>query len=337
MSSRAGFEPAFFVCPSARREESTLSPMMNARCRGALAAFGASLVALIAATGLHAAEVAPRMLLLDVTAVGAEFVAVGERGTILRSTDAAHTWQAVISPTAATLTAVSFAGDAQHGWAVGHDALILATIDGGHSWQKQWQGENIADSFLDVLALDAQHVLATGAYGLFLSTADGGKTWARQKLFEEDFHLNHLTLGPSGSLYLAGEHGTLLRSLDHGAKWSRLAAPYDGSFYGVLPLDKRTLLAHGLRGRLYRSADDGATWATIATPQPVLLATALQLKSNFIVIAGQARGLLISRDYGHTFSAWPASLTTPVAKVIELPDGSVLAVGEAGATILPKP
>lgn len=286
---------------------------------------------------LRAADVAPRMLLLDVAAVGPDLVAVGERGTILRSSDAAHSWQGASAPTTATLTAVSFASDSQHGWAVGHDALILATTDGGHAWQKQWQAENLADSFLDVLALDAQHVVAVGAYGLFLATSDGGKTWARQKISNDDFHLNHLTRGPSGTLYLAGEHGTLLRSVDNGARWMRIAAPYDGSFYGIAPLDKRTLLAYGLRGRLYRSVDDGTTWEPIVTPQPVLLATALQLKSNFIVLAGQARGLLVSRDYGKTFAAWSTSLTTAVAKVIELPDGAVLAVGEAGATVLPKP
>ena len=288
-------------------------------------------------TALHAADVAPRMLLLDATNAGPAIIAVGERGTILRSSDAGHSWQRAAVTASATLTAVNFSPDAQHGWVVGHDALILATTDAGQTWQKQWQGENLSDSLLDVLALDAQHVLAVGAYGLFLATEDGGQTWTRRKISDEDFHFNHLTRGPTGTLYLAGEHGTLLRSSDHGAKWTRIAAPYDGSFYGIVPLDKRTLLARGLRGRLYRSSDDGVTWEPIATPQPVLLATALQLKSNYVVIAGQARGLLVSRDYGQQFSAWGTPLATAVAKLLELPDGSVLAVGEAGATVLPKP
>ncbi len=285
----------------------------------------------------HAADVAPRMLLLDAANAGPAIIAVGERGTILQSRDAGRSWQSATVTGSATLTAVNFAPDAQHGWAVGHDALILATSDGGQSWQKQWQGENLSDSLLDVLALDAQHVLAVGAYGLCLATDDGGKTWARRKISDDDFHLNHLTRGPTGTLYLAGEHGTLLRSTDLGLKWTRLAAPYDGSFYGIVPLDKRTLLAHGLRGRLYRSVDDGATWEPIVTPQPVLLATALQLKSNYVVVAGQARGLLVSRDYAKKFSAWDTPLTTAVAKLLELPDGSILVVGEGGATVLPKP
>lgn len=286
---------------------------------------------------LRAADVVPRMLLLDGAFAGTDLVVVGERGTILRSGDNAQTWQTASTAATATLTGVSFAPESRHGWAVGHDALILTSNDGGHVWQKQWQGENLADSLLDVLAVDAQHVIAVGAYGLFMTTADGGKSWSRRKVSEEDYHFNRLSRGPTGTLYLAGEHGTLLRSTDNGANWNRIPAPYDGSFYGVLPLDKRTLVAYGLRGRVYRSADDGATWEAIVTPQPGLLAVALKLKSNFFVFAGQSRALLVSRDYGHTIAVWPAAFDKAVAELLELPDGNVLALGEAGATILPKP
>ena len=300
---------------------------------------GAALAAafLFSLAVLRAADIAPRMLLLDGAFAGPDLVVVGERGTILRSADNAQTWQAATVAAGATLTGVSFAGDGKHGWAVGHDALILSTVDGGHVWQRQWQGESLADSFLDVLTLDAQRVIAVGAYGLFVATTDGGKTWVRRKIVDDDYHFNRLTRGPAGTLYLAGEHGTLLRSTDDGATWTRIAAPYDGSFYGILPLDKRILLAYGLRGRLYRSGDDGATWEPVTTPQPALLATACKLKGNTVVFAGQARTLLVSRDYGHSVAAWPAAFEKAVAELLELPDGSVLALGEAGATILPKP
>ncbi|HVS53407.1 MAG TPA: YCF48-related protein [Opitutaceae bacterium] len=322
------------------------------------AAFQAAQAALalalsLAAATVRAETVAARMLLLDGAVVGADVIVVGERGTILRSSDNAQTWQRVATPASATLTAVDFAPDAQHGWAVGHDALILASNDGGRTWSQQLQGKKIAsdshaprgagdaptleDSFLDVAALDAQRAIAVGAYGLCLVTTDGGKTWARKKIAADDYHLNRITRGPADTLYLAGEHGTLLRSLDRGAKWTPIPAPYDGSFYGVLPLDKRTLIAHGLRGRVYRSTDDGASWQQIATPEPVLLAAAVKLRSNFILLAGQARTLLLSRDYGQSFSAVPAPPATAVAALLELPDGNLLALGEAGATILPKP
>ncbi len=277
------------------------------------------------------------LLLLDGATAGPAIVAVGERGTIVRSTDGARGWTQVASGAAATLTGIAFAPDARHGWAVGHDALILATADGGLTWQRQWQGTNLEESFLDVVALDAQHVIAVGAYGLYLSTGDGGRTWERRRLGDEDYHFNRITRGPGGTLYLAGERGTLLRSRDAGHTWDRIDSPYDGSFYGILPLGERELLAHGLRGRIYRSEDDGASWTLVPNEQRVLVATAARLGPRTIVFGGQSRALFVSRDGSRTVTAWTPGFTTAVAELLPLPDGRVLALGEAGAAILPAP
>jgi hypothetical protein len=295
------------------------------------------LVAALAVGQLGAAVANPRVLLLDGSVVGSDIVAVGERGAIFRSSDNGLTWHAAASLATATLTGVAFAADGTRGWAVGHDALILTTTDAGRTWQQQWQGENLADSFLDVLALDAHRALAVGAYGLSVTTSDAGKTWTRRKISDADYHFNRLSRGPTGTLYLAGEHGTLLRSADNGATWQRIPAAYEGSFYGILPLDKRTLIAHGLRGRSFRSIDDGDTWVPLVTPEPVLLAASVQLKSNVFVLAGHARVLLVSRDNGKSLQTWEAPLTTAVAELIAAPDGSIVALGEAGATRLAAP
>lgn len=309
-------------------------------CRCAAESRASSLLQVFLALGLSGTTLAappPHLLLLDGAVVGADIIAVGERGTIVRSANNGQSWESATVSATATLTGVSFADDSQHGWAVGHDALVLVTTDAGHTWQVQWQGENLTDSFLDVLALDAQRVVAVGAYGLYLATSNGGKTWERHTVIDGDNHLNRISRGPAGTLYLAGERGTLLRSTDRGATWTRLAVPYDGSFYGILPLDRHTLIAHGLQGRIYRSADDGATWEPVANEQHALLATGLKLRGNTLVFAGQSRTLLLSRDYGKTVVRWPAPLTTAVAELLETPGGSILALGEAGATVLPVP
>ncbi len=282
------------------------------------------------------------MLLLDGARIGSEIIAVGERGTILRTVDEAGSWQRLPSPTVATLTGISFAHlpsprPARRGWAVGHDAIILVTEDAGQSWRRQFQGEELQDSFLDVLALDEDSVIAVGAYGLYYFTADGGKSWERRRLGPEDYHLNRLSRGPTGTLYLAGEAGTLLRSSDRGSTWIPLRTPYQGSFYGILPLDRLTLLAHGLRGRIFRSTDDGASWQEIAAPAPVLLAAAVQLRRGDLLLAGQARALLLSRDQGLTFTAVAPALPTALAEMLELANGRLLALGENGATVFAVP
>ncbi len=293
-----------------------------------------ALACLIASSG-HAGS--PGMLLLDGAVTPDAVLAVGERGTILRSTDHAASWQRVDHAGSAALTAISLAPDARHGWAVGHDAIIVATRDGGDSWQEQWQGENREDSFLDVLALDVRRVIAVGAYGLYLQSEDAGAGWTRRQITEEDFHLNRISRGPTGTLYLAGERGTLLRSTDGGGTWQPMRTSYDGSFFGVLPLDERTLVAHGLRGHVFRSTDGGDSWSRIEIPTPVLLATAIRLRQGSILLAGHARTLLVSRNEAQTFTPLDAPPASAIAELLELPNGGILALGEAGATVLPPP
>jgi photosystem II stability/assembly factor-like uncharacterized protein len=283
-----------------------------------------------------ATDLATRTLLLDAQAFGQTVVAVGTGGHILRSADGGKTWQLARVPTIATLTGVHFP-DEQHGWAVGHDAIILHSDDGGLTWIKQYQGPDLQVSFLDVYFVDAQTGFVAGAYGQFLSTADGGRTWTQRPIITEDFFLNRLSRGLDGTLFLAGEHGTLLRSNDRGTTWVPIRTPYDGSFYGVLPLGPKTLLAHGLRGSLFRSEDNGDTWQAVSQDQHVLFATAVRMRNGIIVAAGQARSFTVSRDDGRSFASWSPGLTTGVAELIEAADGTLLAFGEQGITRLPAP
>lgn len=283
---------------------------------------------------LVAAQNGPLLLGAAHTANG--IIVVGERGTVMRSVDAGETWSAIGTPATATLTAVSFAPDGQHGWAVGHDAVVLATNDAGATWHIAWRGENLEDSFLDVCAVNENTIIAVGAYGFAEKSVDGGATWRRLHVQDDDSHLNRITRNAQGVLYIAGERGTLLRSNDQGDTWESIASPYDGSFYGILPLSSGSLLAYGLRGHIYRSDDAGENWQEIESNSHALLAAACQLHSGEIVLAGQSRTLLVSKDSGTSFTASPQRLTTAIAFLIEVQDGVVLALGEAGATRLPQ-
>ena len=293
--------------------------------------------------------------LLDGTVVGSEIVAVGDGGTILRSTDSAKTWQKSEVSAQSTLTGVSFAADSRHGWVVGHDALILASADSGQTWQKQWQGANQAAWFLDVCALDEHRVIAVGKNGLYMETSDGGVTWSQRKLIDQDSHLNRISRGPSGTLYIAGEHGTALRSTDDGVTWIQLPSPTDNMLYGILPLDAGTLLAYGgsMSGNIYRSDDNGQTWFTLAlVRRNLLLKTAMILGDGSILLAGLSgdwrddgfRGFFVSHDGGHSFEPWKLgrpvargkspSATDNLIELLQAPDGSFVAFGPEGATIL---
>ena len=219
------------------------------------------------------APLAPHSLLLDIQRIGDTLVAVGERGHILTSSDSGNHWTQHQVPTRATLTAVYFI-DATHGWAVGHDQVILRTLDGGSTWTLVYQDPEAESPLLDVYFPDAQHGFAVGAYGQFLETLDGGDSWEARWISEDDFHLNRIV--PVGSrLFIAAEAGAAYRSDDGGDNWIALDPGYEGSFFGILPLGEQSLLLFGLRGHLFRSDDAGDNWTQIASGTEASLATGL--------------------------------------------------------------
>jgi photosystem II stability/assembly factor-like uncharacterized protein len=78
----------------------------------------------------YQAPLVAKSLLLDIIHTDSKFIAVGERGHILLSSDGKQ-WSQADVPNLSTLTALDFAGN--NGWAVGHDATILKSNDGGEN------------------------------------------------------------------------------------------------------------------------------------------------------------------------------------------------------------
>lgn len=283
------------------------------------------------------APLAAHALLLDAVNTGDKIVAVGDHGNVVISRDNGLTWTQSITPTRVLLTAVSFP-DPQHGWAVGHNGVILATSDGGATWQRQDDGKGLETVLLDVRFLSPSTGFAVGAYGKFLTTSNGGKLWTPGKPAEEEVHYNRINAGSDGELYLAGESGTLLISQDTGKKWTKANVPYDGSLFGTLPLENGGLIVYGLRGHIFRSEDHGVSWEPQNSEIKVLIMSGIRLKSGVLLLAGQGGNFFVSRDSGHTFEPWKlADFGTSVAGLVEANDGAVITVGEAGAVRIKFP
>lgn len=280
------------------------------------------------------ARLAPKSLLLDIVRAGDALVAVGERGHILISRDNGATWQQADVPTRSTLTGVAFQSP-QVGVAVGHDAVIVRTTDGGATWKRvHWAPEDEAP-LLDVIFLGGNRGLAIGAYGSSLLTTDGGATWQDSPVSDDDRHLNQIAGSVAGGLYIAAESGNVYRSDDGGTSWTALTTQYEGSFFGVLPLENDAVLLFGLRGHLYRSEDRGASWTPVETGTVAMLNSGVRLPDGRIVIVGLGGVVLVSDDGGRTFTLWQQETRAGIQALVDAGGGRLILVGEGGARPLP--
>lgn len=309
------------------------------------------------------AALSQEALIVDATEIDGLTVAVGTRGIVLLSEDSGVSWRQVAVPTRTLLTGVHFA-DRQHGWAVGHDAVIIRTTDGGETWERVYFDPERETPLLDVWFADPNNGFAVGAYGLFLRSSDGGVTWEEEPLntvaaeeevvaddaageeeaideededyWEEDFdgpadfHLNKITESGDGRLFISAEAGNIYRSSDRGASWEQLDSGYDGSFFSSLAVGDDSLLAFGLRGSMFRSDDGGASFARVDTPVSVLLNEATQLSDGRIVVVGMSGTILVSDDNAQSFYIVQREDRKALTQVLSVDGDAVLIFGEAG-------
>ena len=294
------------------------------------------------------------IILLDIDKAGDRLVAVGERGFVLYSEDKGGTWTASPTPVTRTLTGVAFK-DPETGVAVGHGGSVVRTADAGATWSRVQVEEAGSDSLLDVQHLGDDHFIAYGAFGLYLDSTDAGKTWQRRTILapapaddageaaadeqdEEyvdegfDRHISRV-IQIDSTLLLVAESGTLARSDDGGANWTRLQSPYEGSWFNALRADDGTLLVFGMRGNVYRTSDLGVTWEKVPLGTTASLMGGTQLADGRILLVGNTGLLALSRDRGRTLELHWSPASKGFAQVVEA-DGRLLAVGEAGVSVI---
>lgn len=270
---------------------------------------------------------ASKALLTDLVAVDAQLlVAVGERGHILTSEDG-NSWAQAEVPVQANLSSVYFINKLQ-GWAVGHDATILVTQDGGLSWQLQHYAPETDKPLFDIYFTNDKKGIAVGAYGSFYRTDDGGKSWHKhfheELLLEEDReylaelketdpdsyqieteallpHFNRL-YADGNALYMIGEAGFAAKSVNFGDTWQRLDEFYNGSLFDISHTPQDALLAVGLRGHAFISRDQGVTWQQVMLDENATLNSVFTDDDGAVYLVGNAGTLLISRDDAASFA-----------------------------------
>ena len=305
-----------------------------------------------------------RAVLLSAAAAGVRWVAVGERGLVLRSDDSGRTWQQSPTPVSVTLTTVRFA-DARHGIAVGHGGTVLVTEDGGQSWTRRLDGRQLAAQrlaeakargdaaaiksaerfaadgpdkpLLDVLLAGPGRALVIGAYGLVLATEDSGETWASwsERLDNpKGLHL-YAVRQRGGRIVIAGEQGLVLQSIDAGRSFQRVDTPYRGSYFTLeLPASGEIVLA-GLRGNVWRSGDNGATWVQWPVPMPVSI-TASQITADGTLLLANQAGFVLARR-GDAFVPLNRAPLPPLNGLAAGPGGQLLALSIQGVMPVKTP
>jgi photosystem II stability/assembly factor-like uncharacterized protein len=159
-------------------------------------------------------------------------VAVGDTGTVIRTTDGGDHWTLISSITQNRLYSVHFPS-LNTGYAVGNDGIVIKTTDNGQNWEIKTQP--VADSLRSVWFTNDNIGFVVSRNGAIYKTTNGGNNWQikpsgiTQNLYAIRF--SSLSTG-----YAEGINNKVIKTTDAGETWTIQNIPtlfHQGNFKGM--------------------------------------------------------------------------------------------------------
>ncbi|RME91730.1 MAG: choice-of-anchor D domain-containing protein, partial [Verrucomicrobia bacterium] len=179
------------------------------------------------------------------------------RGRIVTETTPGRFSLGAVPKGTSPLSGIAF-GTASVGLAVGENATVLKTTDGGKTWQPVVLPRHVsAEAHLRAVAVSdtsRANYIIVGDGGLILRTFDSGSTWTiRDSRTREDLYA---VVRASNAFYAAGNNGTLRRSSSSGFSWFAESAETVADFRGMAALN----------GEVWAVSHDGDIFHRRTTP-----------------------------------------------------------------------
>ncbi|HWP82473.1 MAG TPA: YCF48-related protein [Bacteroidota bacterium] len=293
-----------------------------------------------------------------------DFLAVGDAGVILRTTNSGGSWRIRYQPLGLVrIHTVEFV-DAQTGFVSGEDSQgagqLLKTENGGETWVPVSVG-----TISPIYGIDFVSTLtgwAVGSGGLILKTTNGGSTWSKQPT-GTTASLYAVSFSSSVEGIAVGEGGTVLSTID-GATWTE-TTPASVIFYGVkyvldswyavgtggtilrngTPVSQtgttQTLRAITVAGGTFVAVGDGGTivrslnglsWTAVNSGTTNALRSVHFAGSNDGVAVGTNGEILRTSDSGVTWVRMRGGFSRNLTDIVSLAS-SLLAVGDSGQIV----
>lgn len=190
------------------------------------------------------------------------YMAVGNYGKIIISTDKGKTWESQTAPLESHLQDIT-SWDENRSLAVGNDGVTLTTEDGGKTWiEVESPKSETANKLLRAHAYPNGEAWAVGEMGMILNSHDYGNTWTQMRE-EEDVFMNDIVRVNETTLFIAGEFGLIFKSSDNGQTWKDTQTDSPNSFTAVAFRTPEEGVVVGLGGAIVATNDGGETWTYI--------------------------------------------------------------------------
>ncbi|MCX6306233.1 MAG: YCF48-related protein [Bacteroidetes bacterium] len=253
--------------------------------------------------------------------------AVGDGGTILKTTDGGYNWNRTERDAAESLNAVFFL-DSLTGYALSNEGPSLyKTTDGGVTWTLHYNFSTFEMN--DIWFTTPLHGVAVGYESVFV-TNDGGITWG----WYPPYSWNYSIWFTGASTAFMCSDGALSKSYDGGDTWIVKRPNVDGWLGSFFFMNADTGLHVGRGGRIFRTSDAGEHWDSIYSGTQNLLSAAYMFPNGIGYAVGNAGTMLKTTNAGRSWITLP-SITDYNLETITFSDASHgVITGELGILLI---
>jgi photosystem II stability/assembly factor-like uncharacterized protein len=223
--------------------------------------------------------------------------AVGEFGTIIKTTNGGETWVSESSGTTNNLHNVFFT-DANNGTVVGSEGTILRTTDGGTTWISQVSETTML--LWGVAFTDANNGVAVGELGTILRTTDSGQNWNSQSSGTSNL-LTGVNFTSVNIGTIVGQEGLVLRTTDGGTSWEEQTSGTSNTLCSVFFTDTNNGTATGLLGTILRTTDGGTSWVSQSSGTTLNLYSVYFTSSDDGITSGDDGTILRTTNGGNNW------------------------------------
>ena len=228
----------------------------------------------------------------------------GLSATVLKTTDGGATWFDISANLPAIITSYAqystqeindfYFLNANTGFAVGYNGIILKTNDGGTSWN--FSGSLGAGTYRSVWFVDPTTGFIASHGKKIKKTVNGGENWADWVSEETTFnHFFEIRFFNTTTGVAIGDGGVIFRTVDAGESWTRatVTPAASGQLWGLEIVSESVGYASGQSGQIYVTNDAGASWSKQETNLPTAIYRGMAHSKDSVVIAVGDGGLIM--------------------------------------------
>ncbi len=257
--------------------------------------------------------------LLDIVFISKSNGFVLSSGKVLKTTDTGKTWTQILS-SYNRFTHINFI-DANNGFIIGYDDLVLKTTDGGTNWSLRRTG-NSDDDLLNIFAIDQDTVFVTGPDNLdnkdsinYLEyTYNGGNSWSRKSLNSSKILTSLKMWTKNKGVLCTLSNGVFVTT--NGFSNYNVNTSLNIQISDFKVIQDSIVVLVGNNGKIVRSIDYGKTYKSVSSPTSENLKGIYFTNDSVGMVCGEKGTILMSYNSGLSWTLMATHTKLNFTKVI---------------------